>query len=53
MDVHMRLLVDDYTGCFRFYRDVMGFGVTFGDETSNYADFSVGAGSGFAAGRTP
>jgi lactoylglutathione lyase len=43
MNMHMRLLVDDYEGCFRFYRDVMGLDVTFGDETSGYADFALGA----------
>jgi predicted enzyme related to lactoylglutathione lyase len=39
----VRLLVDDYAACFRFYRDVMEFPVTFGDETSGYADFDAGA----------
>jgi predicted enzyme related to lactoylglutathione lyase len=39
----VRLLVDDYPACFRFYRDVMEFPVTFGDETSGYADFDAGA----------
>jgi lactoylglutathione lyase len=38
-----RLLVDDYASCFRFYRDVMGFPVTFGDEESGYAAFDAGA----------
>ncbi|TMK69812.1 MAG: VOC family protein [Actinobacteria bacterium] len=39
----VRLLVDDYAACFRFYRDVMEFPVTFGNETSGYADFDAGA----------
>ena len=39
----VRLLVDDYAACFRFYRDVMGFPVTFGDEEGAYADFDAGA----------
>ena len=39
----VRLLVDDFGACFRFYRDVMGFPATFGDEESGYADFDVGA----------
>jgi lactoylglutathione lyase len=39
----VRLLVDDYRACFRFYRDVMGFPVTFGDEEGAYADFDAGA----------
>ena len=42
MNVHTRLLVDDYEGCFRFYRDVLGLQVSFGDEHSGYADFTVG-----------
>ncbi|MEC3885743.1 VOC family protein [Halobacillus sp. HZG1] len=36
---HVRLLVDDYVTCFHFYRDTLGFEVTWGDENSNYADF--------------
>jgi len=36
---HTRLLVDNYQKCFLFYRDVLGFEVTWGDEHSNYADF--------------
>ena len=40
---YVRLLVDDYAGCFRFYRDVMDFRVTYGDETGGYADFDAGA----------
>ena len=39
----VRLLVDDYGASFRFYRDVMALPVTFGDETSGYADFDAGA----------
>jgi lactoylglutathione lyase len=39
---HVRLLVDDYGACFRFYRDVLGFEVTFGDEASQYANFATG-----------
>jgi catechol 2,3-dioxygenase-like lactoylglutathione lyase family enzyme len=38
---HVRLLVDDFAACFRFYRDVVGLARTFGDETSGYADFKV------------
>jgi lactoylglutathione lyase len=40
---YVRLLVDDYEACFRFYRDVMGFRVTFGDESGPYCDFDAGA----------
>ena len=39
----VRLLVDDYAACFRFYRDVMEFPVTFGSEASGYADFDAGS----------
>ena len=36
---YTRLLVDDFTACFTFYRDVLGLEPTFGDEHSGYADF--------------
>lgn len=36
---HIRLLVDNYKDCFHFYKDILGFEVTWGDENSNYADF--------------
>ncbi len=39
---HVRLLVADYPACFRFYRDVMGFPVAWGDENGPYADFQAG-----------
>jgi lactoylglutathione lyase len=39
---HVRLLVDDFTACFRFYRDVLGFPVLWGDESGDYADFEAG-----------
>lgn len=39
---HTRLLVDDYAACLRFYRDALGFEVTFGDEDSGYADLRTG-----------
>lgn len=39
----VRLLVDDYTACFRFYRDVMQFPATYGDEDGGYADFDAGS----------
>lgn len=42
MNVHTRLLVDDYEGCFRFYHDVLGLQAAFGNETSEYADFAAG-----------
>lgn len=37
----VRLLVNDVTACFAFYRDVMGFPVTAGDGTDVYAAFDV------------
>ncbi|MEH7225322.1 VOC family protein [Bacillus sp. JJ1566] len=37
---HIRLLVDNYQECFIFYRDVLGFEVSWGDESSLYADFT-------------
>jgi lactoylglutathione lyase len=39
---HIRLLVADYDACFRFYRDVLGFEVTWGAEGEGYADFNTG-----------
>lgn len=39
---HARLLVTDYRACFRFYRDVLGFDVEWGDEDGVYADFRTG-----------
>ncbi|PFA67141.1 bleomycin resistance protein [Bacillus sp. AFS015802] len=39
---HTRLLVNDYKNCFLFYRDVLGFEVSWGDETSLYGQFKVG-----------
>jgi catechol 2,3-dioxygenase-like lactoylglutathione lyase family enzyme len=43
-----RLLVSDFTASFRFYRDVLGFTPTFGDENDVYADFDTGGGTGIA-----
>ncbi len=38
-----RLLVNDFEGQFRFYRDVMGFKPTYGDEHDGiYAEFDTG-----------
>jgi catechol 2,3-dioxygenase-like lactoylglutathione lyase family enzyme len=39
---HVRLLVSDYKACFRFYQDVLGFEVLWGDEEGGYADFKTG-----------
>ncbi|MFB0567171.1 MAG: VOC family protein [Candidatus Bathyarchaeia archaeon] len=39
---YVRLLVTNFDACFRFYRDVMGFKVTWGEEGDRYASFSLG-----------
>ncbi len=39
---HTRLLVSDFKGCFRFYRDVLGFQPAYGTEDGSYADFETG-----------
>ena len=36
---HVRLLVENFDECFRFYRDVMGLTAQWGAEGSAYADF--------------
>jgi lactoylglutathione lyase len=38
----VRLLVDDFAGAFRFYRDELGLEVGSGDESSAYASFLGG-----------
>src|SRR6476659_941605 len=38
---HTRVLVSDFASCFRFYKDVLGFEVTWGNESSGYADFKT------------
>jgi lactoylglutathione lyase len=40
-----RLLVGKFDECFHFYRDVMGFEVTWGDEGAGYASFKTSGGS--------
>lgn len=37
---HTRLLVAKFAECFLFYRDVMGFKVTWGNEDDSYASFA-------------
>lgn len=39
---YVRVLVDEFPACFRFYRDIMGFEVLSGDESNVYAEFQVG-----------
>jgi len=46
---HVRLIVADFDGSFRFYRDVLGLRVTWGEESdgsaSGYASFEIPGGS--------
>lgn len=39
---YVRVLVTDFAGSFRFYRDIMGFEVLWGDENNVYAEFQAG-----------
>ena len=41
----VRLLVDDFPGCFRFLRDALGLACSFGAEDEDYASFSAGEGT--------
>jgi lactoylglutathione lyase len=49
---HVRLIVVDFEGCFRFYRDVLGLKVTWGEEAdgsaSGYASFETRDGTSFS-----
>lgn len=45
---YIRLLVNDYEACFRFYSDVLGLSVLWGDESSRYAEFDVESGTRLA-----
>jgi catechol 2,3-dioxygenase-like lactoylglutathione lyase family enzyme len=38
----VRLLVSDFAGCYRFYRDTLGLEPTWGEENDTYASFSTG-----------
>lgn len=38
--LHTRFLVINFSACVRFYRDVLGFQLVWGDETGGYASFS-------------
>lgn len=40
---NIRLLVSNFKECFLFYRDMMGFTPTFGNEDDVYADFDAGS----------
>ena len=49
---HLRLIVADFDGCFRFYRDVLGLKVTWGEEAdgsaAGYASFEASDGTTFS-----
>lgn len=45
---NVRLLVDRFDDCFRFYRDVLGLEVSWGREGGDYASFDAGDGRGLA-----
>lgn len=45
---YVRLLVTKFDACFRFYRDVMGFKVTWGEEGDRYGSFNLGEGTALA-----
>jgi len=45
---YVRLLVTEFDACFRFYRDIMGFKVTWGEEGDRYGSFSLGEGCALA-----
>jgi len=38
----VRLLVDDVSACYRFYRDVLGLEPTYGGENDAYVSFAAG-----------
>ncbi len=41
----VRLLVDDFPGCFRFLRDALGLECSSGAEDEDYASFAAGDGT--------
>ena len=41
----VRLLVEHFDACFRFYRDVIGLEPVWGEESGPYADFRAGTGA--------
>ena len=38
---HVRLLVDDFSACFDYYRETLGLEPTFGDRDGPYASFGT------------
>lgn len=41
----LRLLVEDFDACFRFYKDLIGLELVWGEEGGRYADFKAGNGT--------
>lgn len=41
----VRLLVDDFHGCFHFLQDNLGLECTFGSEDNGFASFNAGTGT--------
>ncbi|CCF84683.1 VOC family protein [Nitrolancea hollandica] len=41
----VRLVVTDFDACFRFYRDVMGLHILWGEEGAQYAGFRLAEGA--------
>lgn len=41
----IRLMVTDFDACFRFYRNVIGLHVLWGEERAQYAGFRIGEGA--------
>ena len=39
---HVRLLVEDYKTCFKFYSETMGLKVSWGNENTGYAELDTG-----------
>ncbi len=46
--VHVRLLVSDFPGCFRFYSEILGLMVTWGNPEDGYASFMAADGAEFS-----
>jgi len=39
---HVRLLVEDYKACFKFYTETVGLKVSWGNENTGYAELDTG-----------
>ncbi len=40
---HIRLLVDNFNDCFKFYRDILDLPIRYGTEDADYAEFKTDA----------